>query len=235
MNVEHLKNLKRRAKAISEGDYNTIDLDDTYLLATGDYQVEEMETPLNSLRPPLWDWLTIYNKKNKKIWYIDFSCPYTHENFITFTREEKINLAVIDLYYKHNYENKELKILPFPTIFNSLIKVDYSEITKDYYRKYNNWDLTFKNYEKKTEENKKWNEGIVVLHKSSRDFSVIMPHAYLEKSDITIKEIFQEVLMIIKSGKVKPKHENKKYSQLIDEIDFDLNLFDKEKNVEIFI
>jgi hypothetical protein len=42
-----------------------------------------------------------------------------------------------------------------------------------------------------------------------------MPHSYLKKDDMTVKDVFQKVLMIIKSGKVKPKHENKKYSKLI--------------------
>jgi hypothetical protein len=235
MTHEHLKNLKRRSKSISAGDYNTIDLDDIYLLATGDYQVEEMEAPLNSLRPPLWDWLTIYNKKNKKIWYMDFSCPYTHENFINFTREEKINLAVIDLFYKHAYDLK--KHIPISSLSSvrSLKENDYYEMTKDYYRKYNNWELTFDSYQKRVEGNKQWNEDIVVLYKEKQDFCVIMPHSYLKKDDITIKEVFQEVLMTIKSGKVKPKHENKKYFKLIEEINFDLNLFDKEKNVERFI
>jgi hypothetical protein len=235
MNRETIKNLKTRAKCILKGDYNTIDLDDTYLLATGDYQVEEMEEfPLNNLRPPLWDWFSIFNKKNKKVWYIDFSCPYLYESFNSLTEKEKINIAVIDLYYKYAYDmEKDLKNL-FP--INGFKKEkDYYENMKDYYKNYNNWDLTFQIYNQKMQENKNWDENIIVLHENKQDFCVIMPHRYLEKDDMTMKDVFKEILEIIKSGKVKQKHENKKYKKLIDEINFTLNLFNKENNIERFI
>jgi hypothetical protein len=241
--IKKIKNLKRRSKDISEsmmtsdGGYNIIHIDDTYILATGDYQVEEMEdAPLSSLKPPLWDWLNIFNKKTKKVWYIDFSCPYTHENFSNLTEKEKINLAVIDLFYKYNYDNMKIHN-PFFTLsnINSKQENDHYEMTKDYYKKYNNWDLTFDSYEKIVEENKQWDEDIVVLHKERQDFGVIMPHSYLKKDDMTVKDIFKKVIMIIKTGKVKPKHENKKYLKLIDEINFELNLFNKEKDIERFI
>lgn len=235
MKREKKNNLKNRTKSILNGDYNTIDIDDTYLLATGDYQIEEMDTaPLSSLREPLWDWFTILNKKTKKIWYVDFSCPYTNKNFTSLTEREKINLGVIDLYYRYAYDlEKDHKLF---SNFNYFKKADkYYDHMKDYYQKYNNWDLTFKSYEKKMKENEAWDEDIVVLYNDIQDFCAIMPHRYLKKSDMTIKDVFKEILLIIKNGKVKPKDQNKKYKKLIDEINFDLNLFDKEKNVERFI
>ena len=225
---ERLKNIKTRIKYILNGETETVPLDDIYLLSTWDYETESLLKPISDVKTPIWDWFNVYNTKNKKLWYIDFSCPFVDHYFALKTFEEKMTTASIDLYYryafnakKHSWANLNQK------------DVDY-DTTVEYYKKYNNWELTFKQYEERNEMNKNWNEGIKVFKNKAgkEDFSAIMPYSLSKSNDITIKDIFIEIVSIIKKGELCVA---KKYSHLIEEIPYQINLFNKEKHIERFI
>ena len=225
---DRLKKIKSRVKYIIDGETDQIPLNDTYILSTWDYSVDDLTAPMSSIKTPIWDWFNIYNIKNKRLWYIDFSCPFIDDYFQFKNFDEKMTLAAIDLYYKNAYQHKK-------TSWSSINKRDahYDMITK-HYKTYNNWELTFKQYEEKNERNKNWNEGIKVFKNKndSDDFCAIMPYAFSKRDDMSIKDAFIEIVSIITGGKLCI---GKHYYQLIEEIGYDLNLFDKEKNIERFI
>ena len=134
-----LKKIKNRVRDIeNDEDVVKIALDDTYCVATWDYTMEEMTEPMSKLpHVPLWDWFNILNVKTKKLWYLDFSCPYIDEYSSITPMETKISHACINFYYSN--ENVK-KFLDLKNLRNNDAEYDK---TIEWYKKYNNWDLTF--------------------------------------------------------------------------------------------
>jgi hypothetical protein len=227
-----LRHIKRRVRDIeNDEDVTKITLNDTYCVATWDYTVEEMTEPMSKLgHVPLWDWFNILNVKTKKLWYVDFTCPYVDEYSHATPIETKISHACISFYYNDDTIKKSFDL---KTLGNKNQKYD---TVIESYKKYNNWDLTFKNFDEKNEVNKAWNEGVSVF--KSRDelnsFSFLVPYEYA-KSEMSIVDAVQKGLNDILNAKVAQFNENKKYQKLTREIEYDIFLYDKSKSSEMFI
>jgi hypothetical protein len=227
-----LRHIKRRVRDIeNDEDVTKIALNDTYHLATWDYTVEEMTEPMSKLgHVPLWDWFNILNVKTKRLWYVDFTCPYVDEYSHTTPIETKISHACISFYYNDDTIKKSFDL---KTLGNKDEKYD---ATVESYKRYNNWDLTFKSFDEKNEVNKNWNEGVSVF--KSRDelnsFYFLVPYEYA-KSEMSILDAARIGLNAILNGKIKPFNQNKKYKKLMEEIEYDIFLYDKGKSSEMFI
>ena len=223
-----IRNIKRRVCELKKDeDVTKVMLDDKYLFATWDYNMEEVTSPIKNLSHiPLWDWFNILNVKTDKLWYLDFTCPFIDEYWTTHPANMKISTACISFYY-----DKKQKL----TL--SLINKrddDYDEKI-EWYKKHNNWKLTFDDFERKNEANKAWNEGVVILKTEDRNnFNLILPYQYA-KSDMSIVDIVREGVNKIVNGKIVPKNRNKKHLKLIKEIEYEMFLYDREKSTEMFI
>lgn len=226
-----LKQIKRRVNDIKKDkEVTKVMLNDKYLFATWDYNMEEVINPIKELdHIPLWDWFNILNMKTNKLWYVDFTCPYIDEYWETNPEHMKISSACIDFYYNIDENVKKLSL-------NSLNKKDNDfDKKREWYEKYNNWKLTFENYIKKNEANKLWNEGIKVISQSEkRNFNIIVPYEYA-KGDMSITDILREGVNQIINGKIIPKNQNEKYFSLINEIKYEMFLYDRKKSTEMFI
>lgn len=223
-----ISNIKRRVRDLKKDeDVTKVMLDDKYLFATWDYNMEEVTSPIKNLSHiPLWDWFNILNVKTDKLWYLDFTCPFIDEHWGIHPMDMKISTACISFYYD---KKQKLSL----SMINKRDD-DYDEKI-EWYKKHNNWKLTFDDFERKNEANKEWNEGVVIFKRDDQnDFNLILPYQYA-KSDMSIVDIVREGVNKIVSGKIVPKNKNKKYLKLISEIEYEMFLYDREKSTEMFI
>jgi hypothetical protein len=233
------RKIKKRVHDINnDEDVVKVMLDDKYLLATWDYSLEEITNPMSELSSfPLWDWFNILNIKTKKLWYIDFTCPFVDDYWHKNSVDQNISTACISFYYR-NAENLKFNFLVSSKIGRtSKLSRDIEYEKKiEWYKKYNNWDLTFKDFNKKNEINRNWNEGVktLKLNNEMNSFSFIVPYSY-SKTEMSIVDVIRKGLNNILDGKVIPKHQNGKYMKLIQETEFDMFLYEKEKSSEMFI
>lgn len=223
-----ISNIKRRVHELKKDeDVTKVMLDDKYLFATWDYNMEEVTSPIKNLSHiPLWDWFNVLNVKTDKLWYLDFTCPFIDEHWGIHPMDMKISTACISFYYD---KKQKLSL----SMINKRDD-DYDEKI-EWYKKHNNWKLTFDDFERKNEANKEWNEGVVILKTEDRNhFNLILPYQYA-KSDMSIVDIVSEGVNKIVNGKIVSKNQNKKYLKLISEIEYQMFLYDREKSTEMFI
>lgn len=223
-----IKHIKRRVLDIkNDEDFTKVIIDDKYVFATWDYNMEEVTSSIKNLNHvPLWDWFNILNIKNNKLWYIDFTCPFIDDFWQTQSEDMRISSACISFYY-NNKKNLNLSMI------NNHDK-DFDEKVA-WYKKHNNWKLTFEDYQRKNKENKEWNENLVVLKQEDKNnFNFILSYEYA-KSDMSIVDIVKEGINTINNGKVMSKNKNKKYIKLLNEIEYEMFLYDREKSTEMFI
>jgi hypothetical protein len=144
---------KNRLKQILNGSYETLDINETYLIATNDYSKQELQgiISVDPNKTPLWDWFTLVNKKRNKIWYIDFSMPYIWENFFDSKKDEQIEkiykiwaLEDIPVVFKNETIKGGMFILNYrnPDFDSNLEK------REEYYLNNNDWDKTLEQYKK---------------------------------------------------------------------------------------
>jgi len=209
---------KRRLKNILKGDdYSKLHINDTYMMATIDYSNEELNGKICDLeRMPLWDWFTLVNKKKNKIWYVDFSLPYTLYDISEETKEKLIESisriwSVDDVpisfvsaplkggFFQLNHKDN-----------NYEKKVD--KIQKQYIDN-NDWDKTISEMKIRNENNLKWDEGIQLnINKEKDGFGVIIPFSWKEK---TFLEVFEEMIIKFNESKFSDK-----YIYLINELGY---------------
>jgi hypothetical protein len=199
-----------------------------YLIATGDYSLDEMlNTKISDLkkgvpddegqpyevaRTPLWDWFTIVNTAKNKIWYCDFSMPYHISEDLYYTKEQvakfwalhevpskmKINMSYAKMYQLEWIRNEDL----------------YQEKINNYLAN-NNWDKTFEDYKNEMDKRKNWNSKIPIVYSNEKnDMGIIIPFSFSNK---TIKEIFEESINIFFNGKQNNK---KEFYHLIEEPEY---------------
>ena len=209
---------KNRLKRILNGSYETLDINETYLIATNDYSKQELQgiISVDPNKTPLWDWFTLVNKKRNKIWYIDFSMPYIWENFFDSKKDEQIEriykmwaLEDIPIVFKNETIKGGMFILNYrnPDFDSNLEK------RQEYYLNNNDWDKTLEQYKKDNDFNKNWNEGIqIYLNKESDGFGIVIPVSYKNK---TFLEVFTEVIKLFSQSKF-----NQDAYKLIEEIQF---------------
>ena len=210
---------KKRLKSILKGDYETLDINDNYLIATCDYSKEQLNGVIikeDSINSPLWDWFTLLNKKTKKIWYVDFSMPYLWKDFLDLPENKQIDMiskswAIIDTPFKIKF--KSLKG-GFSEIYDEDPDYDLklNELQKKYINQ-NDWKKTIQDFKDKNDYNENWNQGIqLYLNDKDDGFGIVVPHAFKDK---TFLEIFTDV--IHKFNLVKYNNDSCK---LIEEITF---------------
>jgi hypothetical protein len=236
--IEKRKIKKRVYDIYNDEDVVKIMLDDKYLLVTWDYSLEELTKPMSDFsNPPLWDWFSILNIKTKKLWYIDFTCPFVDDYWHKNSFDQNTSTACIGFYYRDT-ENLKINFSVSSKIggISKLSRDSEYEKKIEWYKKYNNWDLTFKDFNEKNEINRNWNEGVKTFKHTHElnSFAFIAPYSY-SKTEISIVDVIRKGLNNILSGKVIPKHQNGKYAKLIQEIEFDMFLYEKEKSSEMFI
>lgn len=208
---------KRRLKNILKNDYCKLNINDIYMIATCDYDEQQLEGKISELeKPPLWDWFTLVNKKKNKIWYVDFSCPYIYDDFFDLSKKEQIEnisryWAIDDTPFKIKY--KSLKG-GFSQIQdedpNYDLKLD--ELQKKYIIE-NDWDRTIQDFKEKNEFNKNWDDGLQLNLNYDKDgFGIIVPFSYKDK---TFLEIFTEAVNKFNQSKFSDK-----YLHLINEINY---------------
>jgi hypothetical protein len=209
---------KRRLKQILNGDYETLDINENYMIATSDYDFKQLKGTIKdaSEKPPLWDWFTLVNKKKNKIWYLDFSAPYVWNEF--FDQNIESQKKYISNIWSINDIPVEIKWNPIRGGMYSLDDKDSNYDSKleektQFYIKHNDWNKTFNDFKQKNEFNLKWDEGIKIFRNdSSSDWGIIIPHSYIDK---TFVDVFSESIKLFNDCKF-----NQKYYELIEEIKF---------------
>jgi hypothetical protein len=211
---------KKRLQHILKGDYETLDINENYMIATFDYDLEQLNGSIKEAneRPPLWDWFTLVNKKKNKIWYLDFSAPYVWHEF--FDQD-------IDSQKKYITNFWSIKDIPF-TIKSTPIKGGMYKLEEDdpnydlkleqriqFYLENNDWDKTFNDFKIKNQINQNWNEGIQIYRGENKDsWGIVVPHLYTDESFL---EVFTEAVDLFNQNKFNQNSYN-----LIQEIDFNL-------------
>ena len=154
-------------------------------------------------RPPLWDWWTLVNKKRNKLWYVDFSFPYTNsvelrdlESGVTSLPELRTKLShqwadhdaflgfdwVTCTDYPRNLKLKEL----VPRTNEETYKVRY-----EYY--YNNvdWERVVHTYVERLRFNENYSGPLQTRRSSTEEWSLVVPQHYSER---TFTQIYEEAL-----------------------------------------
>lgn len=217
MNRKQKIRKKKRLNQILKGDYVTLDINETYMVATFDYDSNQLNGTIKDANesPPLWDWFTLVNKKKNKIWYLDFSTPYVWNNFFDQTVEDQkkyiCNLWAIN---DTPYEIKST------VIKGGMFKLDDKDPDYDskikariqFYLENNDWDKTFNDFKKENEFNLNWNQGVQLFRKKSDDWIIVIPHSYINK---TFLDVFTESILLFNQSKINPE-----CYKLIDEITF---------------
>lgn len=214
-NKKHLRSRKRRLHNIVDlNGYSTFSVGDKYIVATGDYDTNEMidkkiselkkEVPDSNGDPyeventPLWDWFTIVNTKKNRIWYCDFSMPYYSENIDTkeFVASSWADLDTpLDLFFS------PVKGKMYEIGFNQ--DTARHKVRKDFYLKNNDWDLTFFDYKNEMNKRKNWESRLPVVYSNEKhDIGIIIPFSFKHK---TIKDIFEESIDLFFIGKQSKK------------------------------
>lgn len=209
---------KKRLHQILKGDYETLDINENYMIATFDYDLEQLNGSIKEAneRPPLWDWFTLVNKKKNKIWYLDFSAPYTWHDFfdqdINTQKRYAANLwSIKDLPFK-------IKSIPFKGGMSTLEEDDPNYDLKleqkiQFYLENNDWDKTFKEFKIKNQINQDWNEGIQIYRGENKDnWGIVVPHLYTDESFL---EVFTQAIDLFNQNKF-----NQDAFKLIEEINF---------------
>ena len=209
---------KKRLEQILKGNYEILHINETYLVATSDYDLKQLNGTIkdSSDRPPLWDWFTLVNKKKNKIWYLDFSAPYTWDNFfdqdIDFQKKYITNFwSIMDLPFN-------LKSTPIKGGMFSLKEDDPKYDLKleekiQFYLENNDWDETFNDFKNKNQINKEWNQGIQIYRRENKDdFGIVIPHSFIDR---TFLKVFSEAISLFNQNKF-----NQDSINLIQEITF---------------
>lgn len=208
---------KKRLKQIMNGDYEKLDINETYMIATCDYDSQQLNGLIKDAydKPPLWDWFTLVNKKKNKIWYFDFSTPYIWNEFLELSEETQkkhiSNFWAID--------DTPFKIKHNP-IKGGMFKLDNDDPDYDsklenriqFYLENNDWNKTFNDFKEKNEFNLKWNDGVQLFRNDFDDWGIIIPHSYTNK---TFLDVFTEVILKFNQCKI-----NQESHKLIKEIPF---------------
>jgi hypothetical protein len=191
---------KKRLHSILKGDYETLDINDKYLIATGDYTKEQLNGIIKDSSDrdaPLWDWFTLVNKKTNNIWYLDFSAPYFWDELLDTNKEEQIKRI------SNNWAIQDISIkFKTMTIKGGMYSLDIDDKHYDkkvderinYYLKNNDWDKTLEKYQQDNEYNKNWNEGVQIYRGENRDdWGIVIPFDYINK---TFLDVFSEAIKL---------------------------------------
>lgn len=210
---------KKRLHSILKGNYETLDINDKYLIATCDYTKEHLSGVIKDSSErdaPLWDWFTLVNKKTNKIWYLDFSAPYFWDELLDINKEEQIkrissNWAIQDISIK--FKTMTLK----GGMYSLNVDDEYYDQKIDerikFYSNNNDWDKTLEKYRQDNEYNKNWNEGVQIYRGENKDsWGIVIPVSYTNK---TFLEVFTDAIKLFNYSKY-----NQKFYKLILEIPF---------------
>ena len=220
MPTKNKKNLRLRKNRLHNiidiNGYDTFLVGDKYIVATGDYNVDEMTNkeigelrkgvpdhngdPYEVDRTPLWDWFTIVNKKTNRIWYCDFSMPY-------YSSELNPKELVAEWWADTDVPPKFL-LDPLPgKMYTALVKQDNTlhKERKDFYLQNNDWDLTFNDCENEMNKRKNWKSQLPVVYANEKnDMGIIVPFSFKHR---TIKDVFQESIDLFFNSKQSNKED----------------------------